>query len=271
MVRHTDAVDAEHNGRTALWLAVFSGNVDNAKVLVAAGADPWRPMMAGWSPGRLSLASRTPDLFTDAFAGDNTSGIRILSPAEVAAVAEARRLIEVLADLDYVGPSLSCVRGIDAAEAVRRLEGVVVDPGVVMPLIEDGWQDEEEDMLIVGVTDVPGGCVVSQPWGYGAATEDVGVRLSTGTVCHTMYANPAQSSRGSIMRDGVEVGWDLDCAWTSPDDSAEEILRSYLYQNDAFAYCCSYADLRPADARAFTDQPDLWVRMPKATEPGVAS
>src|SRR3954471_4920566 len=57
-------VDAEHQGRSALWTAVYHGRPDNARVLVAAGADPWRPMMAGWSPGRLSLAGPTPDLST---------------------------------------------------------------------------------------------------------------------------------------------------------------------------------------------------------------
>ena len=56
-------VDAEHDGRTALWTAVSTGRDDNARALADAGADPWRPMMNGWSPGRLSLAGRTPGLF----------------------------------------------------------------------------------------------------------------------------------------------------------------------------------------------------------------
>ncbi|MFD0469992.1 ankyrin repeat domain-containing protein [Nonomuraea thailandensis] len=43
-------VDAEHEGRTALWEAVFNNRPGNARALAAAGADPWRPMMNGWSP-----------------------------------------------------------------------------------------------------------------------------------------------------------------------------------------------------------------------------
>jgi hypothetical protein len=43
---------------------------------------------------------------------------------------------------------------------------------------------------------------------------------------------------------------------------AEEILRTYLYQGRAVAYCCAYVDLRPIDARQFTRQPDLWVHLP---------
>ncbi|WP_336209875.1 ankyrin repeat domain-containing protein [Nonomuraea sp. LPB2021202275-12-8] len=80
LVRRVDDVDAEHDGRTALWLAVFANRPDNARALAAAGADPWRPMTAGWSPGRLSLATPTPDLFP---AHPGEPG---LSTAETAAV-----------------------------------------------------------------------------------------------------------------------------------------------------------------------------------------
>ncbi|MFI9597059.1 ankyrin repeat domain-containing protein [Nonomuraea sp. NPDC052265] len=47
--RRVDDVDAEHEGRTALREAVFNNRPGNARSLVAAGADPWRPMMNGWS------------------------------------------------------------------------------------------------------------------------------------------------------------------------------------------------------------------------------
>ncbi|QIJ60869.1 hypothetical protein [Streptomyces sp. JB150] len=36
---------------------------DNARALVEAGADPWRRLIGGWSPGRLALAGPTPDPF----------------------------------------------------------------------------------------------------------------------------------------------------------------------------------------------------------------
>ncbi|WP_197698914.1 hypothetical protein [Micromonospora inositola] len=122
----------------------------------------------------------------------------------------------------------------------------------------------ENALLTVGVTDVPGGCVVSQPWAYGASTPGVARRLSTSTACYAMYANPKSGNQGSIIRDGVIAGWDLHPGggWSAADDSAEDILRTYLYRHKAVAYCCAYAGLKPTDARPFTGPPDLWLQLP---------
>ncbi|MFE2163512.1 hypothetical protein ACFXB3_00265 [Streptomyces sp. NPDC059447] len=56
-------VDALQSGTTALWEVAWSDRPDNARALAAAGADPWKPLIGGCSPGRLSLAGPTPDLF----------------------------------------------------------------------------------------------------------------------------------------------------------------------------------------------------------------
>lgn len=151
-------VDAEHWCRTALWDAVFANRPDNARALVAAGADPWRPMMAGWSPRRLSLATPTPDLFTP------RPGDVGLSAAEAAAVAEAPRLFAAVGRFSlHIGLGLACVAGIDAAEAMRRLEAAPLDDDEDAEEIVATYADGEESMTIVGLSDVPGGCVVSQP------------------------------------------------------------------------------------------------------------
>lgn len=248
-----DDVDAVDDGRTALWLAVHAGKPGNARALVAAGADPERPMMAGWSPARLSLAGATPDLF-------DTSAT--LTQAETAAVAEARRLIDALAEIDADGMSLCCVGGIDVAEAIRRLDATVVEDEIA---VDDMWDatDDDESLLTLGVTDVPGGCVVSQPWAYGASMPLVALLLSTDTVCYGMYANPKSGNQGASVHDGVITGWDLHPGggWVAADAPTAEVLRTFLYQHHAIAYSCAYAGVRPADARPFTE-PDRWVRLP---------
>jgi hypothetical protein len=252
-----DDVDAEVGGRTALWRAVNGNHPDSARALVAAGADPWRPMMAGWSPGRLSLAGPTPDLFTV------PPGEPGLSPEETAAAAEGKRLTAALGELWMEGLGLACVSGIDVAEAVRRLEATLVEDTSFM---DDAWSysgDYEGTMRIVGATDVPGGCVITQPWGYTPSMPGVIWRLSAGTTCYSMYANPKSGNQGAVVRDGVVVGWDLRPGGSAgADEPAEEVLASYLYQHNAAAYCCAYAGVRPTDARAITGPPDVWLRLP---------
>ncbi|AWS48658.1 hypothetical protein DKM19_24000 [Streptosporangium sp. 'caverna'] len=250
-------VDAEDEGRTALWVAVYERRHDNARALVAAGADPWRPMMSGWSPGRLSLAGPEPDLF------HRPAEVDGLTDDEASAVAEAKRLTAALGDVECTGLGLACVAGISAAEAARRLEATVeaVDPGKFLDEIDPF---DEESRAFIGVTDVPGGCVVTQPWGYIPQTPGVTKRLSAGTVCYGLFDNPMSGSQGSILRDGEIVGWDLHPGgepWE--DDEPLEVFFSYLYQGDAVAYSCAYAGLRLTDARAVTGPPDVWLRLPE--------
>jgi hypothetical protein len=253
-----DDVDAEYSGRTALWSAVYANRPDNARALVEAGADPWRPMMAGWSPGRLSLAGPTPDLF-----GSTVS----LSPAEAAAAEEGHRLNAVLAGLDIDGLSLACVTDIDVAEAQRRLAADITGNTAedIAALQEEAWSDPLADRVVLTMwaTDVPGGCVIAQPWVYGASMPGVTKLLSAETTCYAMYANPKSGNQGSITVNGHVKGWDLSPGG-APDehDSPQEVLASYLYQHNAIAYCCAYARLRLTDARAIKGPPDVWLRLP---------
>ncbi|MFC8420528.1 ankyrin repeat domain-containing protein [Streptomyces sp. NPDC057236] len=250
-------VDATENGVTALWEAVVSRKPDNARILAAAGADPWRPSLGGWSPGRLGLAGPTPDLFP-------VPEGECLTDAERAVAQEAHRLTTALGTFHHDGTGLACVAGIDAAEAARRLEAVPVADGVVDELLEAPYEyDADESLRIVGVTSVPGGCVVTQPWGYAPQTPGVLIRLSTGTVCYGLYANPKSGNQGSIARDGTVEGWDLHPGG-GPDehDTPEEVLVSYLYRGNAVAYSCAFAGLRPNDARGVAGPPDAWVELP---------
>ncbi|MFG2309851.1 ankyrin repeat domain-containing protein [Streptomyces sp. NPDC048566] len=251
-------VDASERGVTALWEAVVSRRPENARALAAHGADPWRPSIGGWSPGRLSLAGPTPDLFP---VPDGTG----LTGAEHEAAREARRLTAALGRLPAEGTGLACVAGIDAAEAVRRLEAAPAPDDVVAELLEDPYAfDPEESLAIIGVTTVPGGCVVTQPWGYAPQMPGVLTRLSAGTLCYGLYANPKSGNQGGIARQGSLDGWDLHPGG-GPDehDGAEAVLAAYLYRLQPAAYACAFAGLRPTDDRAVLGPPDRWVELPE--------
>ncbi|WP_409463392.1 ankyrin repeat domain-containing protein [Amycolatopsis sp. GA6-003] len=241
-------VDALSYGRTALWRAVAAHRPDNARVLVAAGADPSREMMSGWPPARLSLASPTPELPGSGFS---------LTTEEIAVVEESRRLIPAVGTPYVEGLGIACVAGIDVAEAVRRLAAEVVD-GVYEEMIDDPF-----DPLVartVWATEVPGGCVLAQPWGFAPQMPGVTKALSAGTTCYGMYANPKSGNQGSIIRDGEIIGWDLHPGGEPEEDG--DVLLSCLYQGHALAYCFAYAGLRPVDNRSVTGPPDAWIRLP---------
>lgn len=258
LARRVADVDALEDRVTALWEAVVSRKPENARALAAAGADPWRPSIGGWSPGRLSLAGPTPDLFPV------PQGVG-LTDTERAAAQEARRLTTALGAFDYDGTGLACVAGIDAAEAVRRLQATPVADDVIDELLDDPYAyDMDESLQIIGVTSVPGGCVVTQPWGYAPQMPGVLARLSAGTVCYGLYANPKSGNQGSIARHGTIEGSDLHPGGEPHEnDTSEEVLAAYLYQHSAVAYCCAFAGLRLHDRRAVVGPPDAWVELPR--------
>ncbi|WAZ22502.1 ankyrin repeat domain-containing protein [Streptomyces cinnabarinus] len=250
-------VDALEHGVTALWEAVVGGRTENARALLAAGADPEWVGFGGWTPARLSLAGPEPDLFP---------GVRgTLTDTERAVAEEGRRLISALGEYYYDGLGLACVTGIDAEEAVRRLSATPADPELMAELLADPLDfDLDETLRLVGVTSVPGGCVVSQPWGYAPQQPVVMRLLSAGTLAYGLYANPKSGNQGCVFRDGAGEGWDLHPGGgPDPEDGPEDVLFSYVHTHHAVAYCLAYAGLRPTDARAVVGPPDLWVELPE--------
>jgi len=196
-------------------------------------------MMAGWSPARLAALGPTPDLF-----GRRAS----VAPEEVEAASEARRLLGVLGGVEYYGMGLACVAGIDVAEAIRRLAATRCD------------RTESDD--VVGATDVPGGVVIVQPWGWRPQRRDILERLSVGTVCYGLYANPKSGDQGCSARDGTITGSDLFPGGDVEEDAAtEEVLLTYLYRYEPVAFSCAYAGLRLTESRPFDGDPDVWLRV----------
>jgi Ankyrin repeats (3 copies) len=252
-------IDAEEEGRSALWTAVYHGHLDNARALAGAGADPWRPMMAGWSPGRLSLAGPAPDLFAV------PEGEEGLSDEEAAMAVTAPRLTDIFEGLYLEGLGLACVADVSAAEAAQRLGATRLPASEKAHFDELLWpENDDEGIEIIGATDVPGGCVITQPWGYAPQMPGVMALLSAGTIAHGLYANPKSGDQGCIFRDGHPERNDL-CPGIPPYDDAtsREILVGYLTRRDPVAYCCAYVGLRLPDARPVEGPPDMWLRLPE--------
>ncbi|ANZ43116.1 hypothetical protein BBK82_29195 [Lentzea guizhouensis] len=178
------------------------------------------------------------------------------------AVRERDRLVTALAGLPAGdGYSLGCVAGLDAEEVVRRLGARPID--VTADELRlwgeiDPFSAEAEST--VGVSTVPGGCVVLQPWGFAAADNTLLNRLSEGTVAYGMYANPKSGNQGGVHRDGVTEAWDLHPGGGVDDDEPDDVLAA-LYEDEPVAYCCAFVGLKPTDHRAFTS-PDRWLRLP---------
>ncbi|MFD0398993.1 ankyrin repeat domain-containing protein [Kitasatospora sp. NPDC127121] len=258
LTRRVSDVDALENGTTALWEAVMENRPDNARALVAAGADTWRPQLGGWSPGRIALAGPVPDLFP---VPDGQAG---LTATEQATVRRGRQLVQALGRFFFEGTGLACIAAIDAAEAVRRLDATPLDEEFMEDFLDDPNEyDMDEGLLIAGVTTVPGGCIVTQPWGYTPSTPGAMARLTAGTVGYGLYANPKSGNQGSIVRDGTVEAWDLHPGGAPlPNHTPDEVLTGYLYHHHAVAQACAFAGLRPTDARAVTGPADSWIRLP---------
>jgi len=250
LVAETDDVDQVRGGRTALWHAVFGNRSDNVAILLDAGADPHRPMMSGWTPARLSLAGPHP-----------LPGAPPLSEAEADAVAVAGELLAALEPPahGYDGFGLACVAGIGAAEAARRLDGEETEE----PTSFDPWSGEDPAEYVVGVTDVPGGCVVTQPWWFLPSMTGIMNRLSPGTDCYGLYMNPKSGPQGSVSSDGMYVQRHSPGSGPDENDRPEEVLAAYLYRRNHVAYACAFAGLRPTDTRAVAGPADLWLRLPR--------
>jgi hypothetical protein len=166
---------------------------------------------------------------------------------EADAVVESQRLIPLFDDNDYEGLGIACVAGIDAAEVVRRLSASIVEP------------EDTGELSVMWVTDVPGGCVIAQPWGYAPTMDEVLLPLAA-TTAYAMYANPKSGDQGMIVRDGEIVGSDLFPGGGVESDD-ENVLLASLYENHAVAYCFAFAGLRPVDSRSVIGPPDLWIRV----------
>ncbi|MCO6009276.1 ankyrin repeat domain-containing protein [Actinoallomurus purpureus] len=274
LVRHVTDVDLpDEDGFPPLYAAVRWGKGANAAVLLGAGADPTRSLGTGGSVGRLALVTSLAPLF------ERQAGVEPLTEAERAGQEEADRLIAVFDDVDTEGMGVAFVGGLDEEEVIRRL-GADPEQCPVLDLENEpgpygtgpgGFDpgDFDDALHYVGVTAVPGGCVVSQPMGYLPGNDEVLLPLSAGTVACGIYFNPKGSRYGSVVRDG-HVEFDDELGFDPDRDSpaGHWLYRFWQWGEDGLrngcelAFLAATAGVRPDDAGPLTEAPRRWVRVP---------
>ncbi|MFB7631252.1 ankyrin repeat domain-containing protein [Streptomyces sp. NPDC056149] len=274
LLEHGAAVDApDDQGCTPLWGAVCHGSAAAAAVLLRAGADAWRPQLGGRSPGRLALTTALAPLFA------GLPGAVPLSPQERAAVRDADERAAVFRGVRAEGSSVAFVAGVDEAETVRRLGSAWADgpawapaPGANPPA-PDSWSLDPYGAgahRAVGVTGVPGGCVLLQPASYVLGTDPLLAALSPGATAYGLYVSPQGGTFGTLARDGrVELSEELGLP---PLDGAPEghwthrfwsrSLPDDLYDASALAYASAAAGLRVTTPRPVIGPPRRWVEIP---------
>ncbi|GAA0480135.1 hypothetical protein GCM10009544_47620 [Streptomyces stramineus] len=261
VVTNVDRTDDE--GVTALWEAVCHGAEENAAVLLAAGADAWTARIGRWSPGRLALTTRLAPLFGDAVMASSQ-----LTDAELAAFRAADAQAAVFGEgLNTEGISVAFVSGVDATEAIRRLEA---DPYPTGSEEYDPFDDWDHSSRVVGVTAVPGGCVLLQPTFYGLSTDSCLTAVTTGGGrAYGVYFNPKGGTFGTLATDGQvrrreEIG-------LPPDEQSPEGFWTHrfwlwdaeerLWNASKLAYACDQAGLAISDSRAVNGSPDVWAEL----------
>ncbi|MEU6365859.1 ankyrin repeat domain-containing protein [Streptomyces sp. NPDC046931] len=275
LLRHVEDVDIPaDNGRTPLWDAVCHGAREPVELLLAAGADAWSPQLGGRSPGRLALTTALAPLFA------GLPGAVPLTAEERAAQEDADRRAAVFHDVHTEGASFAFVAGLDEETVIRRLGA---DPAAAAVLDLDkepgpygtgpGGFDPygEEAGRFVGVTGVPGGCVLLQPMGFTVSTHAVLDALSLGTTAYGLYFNPKGGTFGQFSRDGrSEPHEEIGLVWGG-EPELHWLYRFWqwdkpgMWDAGELAYASHRGGVRLADQRAVAGPPRRWAEIPEGS------
>ncbi|MFF9222134.1 ankyrin repeat domain-containing protein [Streptomyces viridosporus] len=215
LVAHGADVDAaDAKGATPLWEAVRWGNRSAAEALLRAGADPWRPAIAGRSPGRLGLDGPLADLFA------GLPGAPSISVKERDRQTRADALIASYEWAGYwAGLDLAFVADVDEDELIRRLGAeparCPLTDSLFLGMVEDphaDWADDEDDGepeyspmdfdFEAWVARRDGGAVLI---GAAASSDSLCARMSVGTRLATVFFNPKGSCYVYCWADGRRV------------------------------------------------------------------
>ncbi|MFE4171666.1 ankyrin repeat domain-containing protein [Streptomyces sp. NPDC056909] len=267
LLSHGAEADArDDDGYTPLWFAARSVDEGSVRVLIDAGADAWTPQEGPWSPGRLLLTTPLAPLVAD------LPGAVELPAEDVAAFRSADTLIAAFGDegLWTEGLGVAFVRGLTEDELIRRLGADPARcPRTDLEHAPFDEADYEESLRHVGVTSVPGGCVITQE-GYLPSDGAVLRAVSTATTAYGVYFNPKGGTFSGLARDGEVVTFEeIGLSARESDPSAYwhfrfwQIRPGFPYGANIFAYACAAAGLSVEDGREAVNPrtPRRWVAL----------
>lgn len=179
-----DAEAVNDAGETPLWCAVRRGSERAALALLEVGADPWRPVVAGRSAGRVALDGPLARIFID------LPGAPAIDDEERGRQAEADALIKEYARLPRVAPQIATgicvafVSGVDEDEVIRRIGArpAHCPLGSLDDCMDAFYQVNQRpgaEVLWVG-TPPDGGVVVLHQMGVLPVEDRFGARISAG-------------------------------------------------------------------------------------------
>jgi len=203
-------------GWTPLWAAVRGVQImavdrpqwrrEKVRLLLASGADPWRPTMGGRSPGEVALWGPLADLFVD------LRGAPQIPAADRQRQADADALIAGYGWADQWGVgggSIAFVKGVPADEVIGRLGGdpaacPLVDAAGFGELVLRHLVDAAVPWVVepVWVAEVAGGTVAWQEVSWLLVREEITAPLSRGGLLASTFAGGDGTITVHVFRDG---------------------------------------------------------------------